>query len=131
MDEKTSRPAIGAVTPYLCVGDARRAIEFYARAFDAVEKLRMEDKRGRVSHCELAIGDGRIYLADEFPEQDIVGPLTMGGTPVIVNLDVDDIEVLVARALALGATLVRPLQLPPAGLQSGKIRDPFSGTSGC
>jgi PhnB protein len=119
------RPAIRSVTPYLCVKNARGAIEFYRRAFDAVETLRLEDDRGRVSHCELGIGDGRIYLADEFPEMAIVGPQTLGGTPVIIDLDVNDIEVWVERALALGATLVRPLALPDVGLQSGKVRDPY------
>jgi PhnB protein len=122
--EESAR-GIGSVTPYLCVRNAKGAIEFYRRAFDAVETMRIEDERGRIGHCELAIGDGRIYLADEFPEMDIVGPQTMGGTPVIIDLDVNDVEVWVERALALGATLVRPLELPPVGLQTGKFRDPF------
>jgi len=87
--------------------------------------MRLEDDRGRVTHCELTLGDGRIYLADEFPEQDIVGPQTLGGTPVLVDLDVTDVSAWVERALALGATLVRPLELPDAGLQTGKLRDPF------
>jgi len=116
---------IRAVTPYLVMKNARGAIEFYRRAFDAVETMRMEDDSGRVTHCELGIGDGRIYLADEFPEQDIVGPQTLGGTPVIVDLEVNDVEVWAERALALGATLVRPLELPDVGLQTGKIRDPY------
>ena len=125
MVRERPRPAIRSVTPYLCVKNARGAIEFYRHAFDAVETMRLEDDRGRVSHCELGIGDGRIFLADEFPEMDIVGPQTMGGTPVIIDLDVNDVEVWVERALALGAKLVRPLELPDAGLQSGKLRDPY------
>jgi PhnB protein len=119
------RPMIGSVTPYLCVRNARGAIEFYRRAFDAVETMRLEDERQRVSHCELAIGDGRIYLADEFPEQGIVGPQTLGGTPVLIDLDVNDVEGWVERALCLGATLVRPLELPETGLQTGKLQDPY------
>jgi PhnB protein len=119
------RPGIGSVTPYLIVRNARGAIEFYRRAFDATETMRLEDAEGRVSHCELGIGDGRIFLADEFPEQGIVGPQTIGGTSVIIDLDVNDVEVWVERALALGATLVRPLELPAVGLQTGKFQDPF------
>jgi PhnB protein len=119
------RPMIGNVTPYLCIRNARGAIEFYRRAFGAVETMRLEDDRQRISHCELAIGDGRIYLADEFPEQGIVGPQTLGGTPVLIDLDVNDVEGWVERALCLGATLVRPLELPEMGLQTGKLQDPF------
>jgi PhnB protein len=119
------RPMIGSVTPYLCVRNARGAIEFYRRAFDAVETMRLEDEGKRISHCELAIGDGRIYLADEFPEQGIVGPQTLGGTPVLIDLDVNDVEVWVERALCHGATLVRPLELPGNGLQTGKLQDPY------
>ena len=121
----TDRPAIGTVTPYLCVRNARGAIEFYRRAFDAAETMRLEDERGRVSHCELRIGSGRIYLADEFPEQGIVGPQTLGGTPVIVYLDVSDVAGLAERLLALGATLVRPIEIPESGLQTAKVRDPY------
>jgi PhnB protein len=119
------RPGIRSVTPYLIVRNARGAVEFYRRAFDALETMRLEDDQGRVSHCELGIGDGRIFLADEFPEQGIVGPQTIGGSSVIIDLDVNDVAVWVERALALGATLVRPLELPEVGMQTGKFRDPF------
>jgi PhnB protein len=122
---KQFRPAISSLTPYLCVRNAKGAIEFYRRAFDAVEIMRLEDDGNRVTHCELAIGNGRIYLADEFPEQGIVGPQTLGGSPVLIDLDVNDVEVWIERALCHGATLVRPLELPEVGLQSGKFQDPF------
>jgi PhnB protein len=116
---------IGSVTPYLSVRNAKGAIEFYRRAFDAVETMRLEDDRGRVTHCELGIGDARIYLADEFPEQGFVAPQMNRGTPVILDLEVNDVEVWVERALALGATLLRPLELPEVGLQTGKFQDPY------
>lgn len=120
------RPAaIGGVTPYLIVRGAAGAIEFYRRAFDAVETVKMVDERDRVGHSELRLGDGRIFLADEFPEDGIVGPRSLGGTSVILDLEVDDVEAWVERALALGAKLVRPLELPAIGLQTGKIEDPY------
>jgi PhnB protein len=117
--------AITAITPYLIVRNAPGAIEFYRRAFDAVETLRFEDEGGRVTHCELGIGSARLYLADEFPDQGILGPESMGGTGVILDMDVNDVEVWAARAVDQGAVLVRPLEVPDAGLQTAKLRDPF------
>jgi PhnB protein len=120
------RPSgIGQVTPYLIVRGAAGAIEFYRRAFDAVETAKIVDERDRVGHSELGIGEGRIFLADEFPEDGIVGPKSLGGTSVIVDIEVNDVEVWVERALALGARLVRPMELPAIGLQTGKIEDPY------
>jgi PhnB protein len=123
-DDSTPRGG-SAITPYLIVRNAAEAILFYNRAFDAIETARFDAADGRIAHAELGIGDGRIYIADEFPEQSIFAPQAGFDPPVILDLDVNDVEAWVTRALALGATLVRPLDLPPDGLQTGKIRDPF------
>ena len=58
----------GAVTPYLIVDGAARAIEFYKQAFGAEETFRMEGPGGRVGHAEIKIGGSHIMLADEHPE---------------------------------------------------------------
>ena len=113
------------MTPYLCVRDAEAAIRFYGEVFGAAEVMRMRDPRGRVSHCELRFGERSIYLADEFPEMDILAPQPGVDPPVLVDLDVSDVPAFVDRALANGATLMRPLELPEHGLQTGKFRDPF------
>lgn len=44
-------------TPYLVVHDAAKAIDFYKRAFDAKERVRMAGPQGKISHAELQIGD--------------------------------------------------------------------------
>jgi PhnB protein len=117
---------ITAVTPYLAVRDARAAIAFYAAAFGAVRKLVIEEDDGRVGHATLGIGAGEIYLADEHPElESIVGPETLGGTTVTIDLEVDDVDAVVDRAVNAGATLVRPPDHPTSGVQAGKVRDPF------
>jgi PhnB protein len=56
------------VTPYLIVSAGAEAIEFYKRAFEAVERNRMEDSAGKIHHAEIDIGNSRVMLADENPE---------------------------------------------------------------
>jgi PhnB protein len=115
-----------AVTPYLAVRDARAAIAFYVAAFGAIQKLVIEERDGRVGHATLGIGAGEIFVADEHPEfESIVGPETLGGTSVTIDLEVDDVDAVVDRAVNAGATLIRPPDHPTTGVQAGKIRDPF------
>jgi catechol 2,3-dioxygenase-like lactoylglutathione lyase family enzyme len=66
------------VTPYLIVGDAARAIEFYKQAFGAVEVMRMDGPAGKVGHAEIRIGDSPIMLADEFPDCGTRSPESLG-----------------------------------------------------
>jgi uncharacterized glyoxalase superfamily protein PhnB len=124
--EPEANHAIRAVTPYLAVRDAHAAIAFYAAAFGAVRKLLIEEADGRVGHATLGIGAGELFLADEHPEfEGIVGPETLGGTSVTIDLEVDDVDAVVDRAVNAGATLVRPPDHPTSGVQAGKVRDPF------
>jgi len=76
------------VTPYLTVAGAVSAIDFYTKVFGATEVFRFESPGGRIGHAELSIGGTVVYLSDEFPDMDVRGPLTVGGTPVmLLNLD--------------------------------------------
>ena len=120
---------VRAVTPYLAVRNARAAIAFYERAFGARQMLLIEEPDGRIGHATLAIGPAEIYLADEHPEfESVVGPETLGGTSVTLDLEVDDVDLAVDRAVAAGAQLVRPPDHPMNGVQAGKVRDPFGHT---
>ena len=117
---------IHEVYPYLRVRDARAAIEFYARAFGAVEKFRLtEPGTGRIGHCELQLGPIVIMLSEEYPEHGIVGPATLGGTTFAMHLHLDDVDSAFARAVAAGATAVRPPADAFYGERGGTVRDPF------
>jgi PhnB protein len=117
---------IRAVTPYLAVRNARAAIAFYVAAFGARQMLLIEEQDGRIGHATLGIGPAEIYLADEHPEfENVVGPETLGGTSVTLDLEVDDVDAVVERAVSAGATLIRPPDHPESGVQAGKVRDPF------
>jgi PhnB protein len=113
------------VTPYLIVKGAANAIEFYKKAFGATETMRLADPSGRIGHAEIKIGDSAIMLADEAPQMNARGPLTIGGTAVMMMLYVTDVDTLFRRAIAAGGKEVRPLQDQFYGDRSGTLSDPF------
>jgi PhnB protein len=114
----------GAI-PYLCVHDAAAAIEFYTRAFGAVELMRMADPSGRVGHAEIKIGGAIIMLSDEHPEMGGTSPKTLGGTPVNVLLYFEDVDAIAKRAVAAGGRLTRAVEDQFYGDRSGRLEDPF------
>ncbi len=114
-----------SVTPYIIVKDGAAALDFYAKAFAAVELERLEMPDGRVGHAEFSIGDSRLMLAGEFPELDALSAETIGGTPVSLLLYVEDVDDMFARALAAGATELQAVEDKFYGDRSGMLRDPF------
>jgi PhnB protein len=113
------------LTPYIIVKGAVEAIDFYKKAFGAVEIMRMADPTGRIGHAELTIGGAPIMLADEHPEFGAVGPASLGGTSVKLHLTVDDADAVASRAIEAGATLLRPVEDQFHGNRAGAIIDPF------
>jgi uncharacterized glyoxalase superfamily protein PhnB len=113
-----------AVTPYLVCRDASGAIDFYKRAFGAKEKFRMAPG-GRVMHAEIQIGDSRIMLTEENPEQGAKSPLGLGGSPASIFLYVRNVDAAFAKATAAGATVAMPVQDMFWGDRFGRLRDPY------
>jgi PhnB protein len=113
------------VYPYLRVHNAAEAIDFYARAFDAKELFRLAEPSGRIGHAELKIGPTTVMLCDEYPENNIRGPRTLGGTTFSIHLHVGDVDSAFDQAVRAGASVVRPLQNHFYGERSGTVRDPF------
>src|SRR5215472_3865587 len=89
-----------SVTAYLCVKGAALAIDFYKRAFLAIERMRLAHPDGRVGHAELQIGDSVIMLADEFPDIGTRSPQSYGGSPVSIHLYVDDADATFHQAVS-------------------------------
>lgn len=112
-------------TPYLIITNAAKALDFYKDAFKATELVRLPTPDGKVAHAEIQIGDSRIMLADEVPQWDARSPQTLGGSAVQIMLYVDDVDAFVARAVAAGATLFKPVEDQFYGDRSGSITDPF------
>ena len=114
-----------SVTPYLVMKNAAAAIEFYKKAFGAVELFRMPAPGGKVGHAEIKIGDSPVMLADEYPDLGFKGPESLGGTPVILMIYVNDVDKIYPQAIAAGGKELRPLQTQFYGDRSGTLSDPF------
>ncbi len=114
-----------SLTPYLCVKDATRAIDFYKQAFGATELFRLAAPDGKVGHAEIKIGDATFMLADECPDMGFHSPQTLGGSPVTICLYVEDVDALAERAVAAGGKLERPVADQFYGDRAGKLQDPF------
>lgn len=113
------------LTPYLCVSGAGKAIEFYQAALGAEVLSRMDGPNGTVAHAELKIGDSVVMLSDEWPEYGYRGPHALGGSPVGLMVYVPDVDERFAKAVALGATVKKPVQDQFYGDRSGSFTDPF------
>lgn len=111
--------------PYLRVRDARAAVAFYTAAFGATERFRLVDPQdGRLGHVEIELAPGiLVMLSDEYPEAGCLAPT--GPTGMTMHLHVDDADAMLARAVAAGATLLRPASDQFYGERGGSIRDPF------
>ena len=112
--------------PYLVVGDARAAIDFYGSVFGAVVvgEVYVGDD-GRIGHCELSIDGAGLYLADAYPEVGAVAPEGGPTRSVSMHLEVADADATMAAAIASGATLDRAVEDRGYGARSGALRDPF------
>lgn len=114
-----------SVTPHLVCRDAAQAIDFYVRAFGALELIRLPGPDGKLMHAQLKLGDSQLMLVNECPEWGILGPASLKGTPVTLHLYVEDVDAAVSRALAAGARLVMPVEDMFWGDRYGIVEDPF------
>ena len=112
-------------TPYLIIGGAGDAIEFYKKAFGATELFRFPTPDGKIGHAEIKIGDSPIMLADEFPEMGYKGPQTLGGSPVSIMIYVEDVDTIFNQAVAAGATVKEAVTDKFYGDRLGTVADPF------
>ena len=112
-----------SITPYLTVKDASAAISFYENALGASERNRMTTPEGLVANAEIVIGDSAILIRDETP--DLSGPTTLGNSPVMIHLYVDDVDSISERAVGAGMVILLPVEDRFYGDRSGRFRDPY------
>ena len=113
------------LTPHLICAGAGDAIEFYKKAFGAVQLNRLDGPDGKVMNAALRIGDSNIMLVDEVAEWQCFGPKTLKGSPVTLHLYVPDVDASLAQAVAAGATPTMPTTDMFWGDRYGQVQDPF------
>jgi PhnB protein len=131
MSSPVSQPEITPVRSmslYICVANASAAIDFYREAFGAKEMWRLVEPGGKIGHAEIQIGNTSLMLSDEYPDYNTLSPETIGGSPVKIHLDVEDVDAFAEHAIKAGATLIRPIADQFYGDRSGQLADPFGYT---
>ncbi len=117
------------VAPHLVCKGAGAALDFYVKAFGGTEMVRLPGPDGRLMHGSVKINNCMVMLADEFGDVDEqhrnAAPPTLGGTSVVIHLQVDDCDAWAARAVAAGAKTIMPMADMFWGDRYGVIEDPF------
>ncbi len=114
-----------SLTPHLVCAGATEAIDFYKKAFNAIELTRLEGPDGKLMHAALRIGDSVLMLVDEAPQWGSFGPKALKGSPVYLHLYVQDVDASLAQAVAAGAKLTMPAAEMFWGDRYGQLEDPF------
>ncbi len=123
---RTAAPAgVHSLSPHLVCAGAADAIEFYRKAFGAVEMVRLPGKDGELMHACVSINGSSVMLVDESPQFGVLGPKALKGTPVTIHLVVADVDQAVERAVSAGARVVMPVADMFWGDRYGQIEDPF------
>jgi len=114
-----------AVVPQLSVRRGREAVEFYVRAFGAVEVYRVggTDESPEVV-SQLMVGNASFWVSDEAPASANFSPESVGGSTTRILLVVDDPAAALERARAAGATEVYPVA-DRHGWLLGRVEDPY------
>lgn len=113
-----------SITPYLFIKGADQALAFYKKVFNAKEVMCMRHE-GKISHCEIKIGDSKLMLADEFPKMNVLSPLSIGGSGVMLHLYVENVDEIFNLAVENGAKAIRPVADQFYGDRTGGFIDPF------
>ena len=117
------------LSPHLMVSNAAGAIDFYKKAFNATELARHLAPDGkRIMHAALSINGATVMLSDEFPEYSggkSSNPKALGGTPVVLHLQMTDADTFFAHAAANGADVKMPLADQFWGDRYGQLMDPY------
>jgi PhnB protein len=120
---------IPPLTPYLFVSDAAAAIEFYKNGFGAVQDGEVHKMPGtdKIMHARLLINGSLIMLSDEFPQGGAKSetPDALGGSPIVLALNLEDVQTFWDKAVAAGAIVTMPLALQFWGDKYGQMTDPF------
>ena len=113
------------VNAVLIVKDGRKAIDFYKRVFGATETMFMADSDGNLMHAEIRIGDSTVMVGEERPEWHNHSPESLGGSPVVLHLYVEDVDEVAEKAVDGGAEILFPVEDHFYGDRAGRLKDPF------
>jgi uncharacterized glyoxalase superfamily protein PhnB len=117
-----------ALTPYIMVSDARRAIAWYSDVLGAQRRgPDYVNADGTIGHAELGIGDAVLMLSEPstlWPNVPVSAPDNPTTFSHTLHLQVDDVDGMTERARRNGASVEREPTDQPYG-RGAVIVDPF------
>jgi PhnB protein len=114
------------ITPTFVFKDSRKALDFYKKAFGAVETFVMPGPGGKgVMHAAMKIGNSNIMMSDENRDMPCRSAETLGGSPIAFYLYVENADAAFNKAVSAGAAALQPLQDSFWGDRIGTVKDPF------
>jgi len=111
--------------PQLYIKKGVTNIEFYTKAFGAIEHFRFTNDDGSIHVAELSINGAMFHLHEETQNPIWFNPEKHNGTTVIIGLFVPDVDAIMNSAVAAGATVISPAQDYDYGYRQGELKDPF------
>lgn len=118
-------PGAYSLNAYIAIKGCDEAIEFYKKAFGAIEKGRLLMPDGKIGHAEITIEGSLLMMSEENSDWGNVSPQTLGGNPLTFSLYVKDVDAVFQKAVDAGATVLMPLKDEFYGDRTGQVMDPF------
>ncbi|REH00799.1 VOC family protein [Flavobacterium aquicola] len=118
-------PGAHTLNAYIAIKDCHKAIEFYKKAFGAIEKGILLHPDGKVAHAEITIEGSLLMLSEENSDWGNLSPKTIGGNPLTFGLYVKDVDAVFQKAVDAGASVKMPLKDEFYGDRTGQVEDPF------
>jgi len=117
-----------ALTPYIVVSDARRAMDWYIEVFGAQRRGEpYVNADGTIGHAEVGIGNAVLMFAEQsdlWPDVPVRAPDSPTTFSHTLHLEVTDVDGTTERARRNGAAVERPPTDQPYG-RGSVIVDPF------
>ncbi|HSD06840.1 VOC family protein [Flavobacterium sp.] len=125
MENSHIYPGAHSLSPYIAIKGCHEAIEFYKKAFGAIEQGKLLHPDGKVAHAEILIEGSLLMLSEENEEWKNISPTSLGGNPLTFALYVKDVDAVFQKAIDTGATVVMPVKDEFYGDRAGQVLDPY------
>jgi PhnB protein len=117
---------ITTIKPFLTVSGGKKAVEFYTRAFGAIETKRFEMPDDKISSV-IEIEKAEFYVGDEEPDNGNFSPDTKSSTSIRIILQTPNADAIFEKAIDMGAIVICPMTTED-DWRIGKLKDPFGHT---
>ena len=114
-----------AFVPQLAIAHGTMELEFYKKAFGAVETKHIVNDDGSIHVSEMFIDGAMFHFHEESYNNTTFSPSKYNGVTTSIGLMIADVDAVIAQALDAGARLISPAVSYDYGYRQGLIIDPL------